>query len=200
MVEPEESAFCGAAAPAYACRMQAQVAAAFDMPAVRAAARHTLRDLRVLYAFGSRAYGNARSDSDLDLAVLAQGPVDPALLHRLRLALGAETSHDIDLADPDRTSKVPRLEVIRNGVVLGLCDAEQVLHFEARALGQYAELLETTAVLLPQLLSLALQRMVGFRNATAYQYQTLVLAAAGALSRVGLHGLLAFVRCVASLR
>lgn len=128
------------------------------MRAVRAAVRRAPHDLRVLYAFGNLARGDVRRDSDFDLAVLTQGPIDPALLHRLRLALGAETGHYVDLIDPDRADTALRLEVIRDGVVRGLCDAEQALDFEAR-----------------------------------------VLAIADALSRGGLHGLLAFGRCVVSL-
>lgn len=143
----------------YACHMQAHVAAAFDMRAVRVPVRRAPHDLRVLYAFVSLASGDVRRDSDLDMAVLTQGPIDPALLHRLRLALGAETGHDVDLIDPDRVDTALRLEVIRGGVARGLRDAEQALDFEAR-----------------------------------------VLAMADALSRGGLRGLLAFGRCVVSLR
>lgn len=185
---------------AYACHMHAPVAAAFEMPIVRAAVRRALPDLRVLNALGNRARGDARSGSDLDLAVLAQRSIDLALLHRLRLALGAETGHDADLVDPDRAGKTPRLEAIRDGVVLGLCDAEQSMDSEARVLGQYAKLLEATAGRLPQPLSLALQRMIGFRNVTMHQYRKMVLAVTDALSRSGLRGLLAFGRCVVSLR
>ncbi|GAB0077372.1 DNA polymerase [Pseudomonas syringae pv. maculicola] len=41
-----------------------------------------LPDLLAVYLFGSQATGHANSESDLDLAVLVQGTLDPVALWR----------------------------------------------------------------------------------------------------------------------
>lgn len=124
-----------------------QTPATPDLSAVRAVVRRALPGLRLLYVFGSRARGDARPDSDLDLAVLADGAIDPLRLHELRLTLGAQLDCDVDLVDLDRASTVLKLEVIRDGIVLEQQSPQQTLAFEARVLSEHAELLDATRAL-----------------------------------------------------
>ena len=45
-------------------------------PDILAAVREELSDVRRVYLFGSRAAGNEGPDSDLDIAVVLDGPAD----------------------------------------------------------------------------------------------------------------------------
>ncbi len=72
--------------------------------------------LHLLALFGSRAQGDARQDSDWDLAYLASPSLDPdALLARLADALKADR---IDLIDLDRAGGQVRYRVAREAVVV----------------------------------------------------------------------------------
>ncbi len=55
--------------------------------------------LRAAYLFGSLASGKARPDSDLDIAVLAAGPLGPEEKLALIGALAALTGRPVDLVD-----------------------------------------------------------------------------------------------------
>lgn len=71
-----------------------------------------------VYAFGSRIQGQARPDSDLDLALLVAGYADPlqcwATAQELALTLGC----DIDLLDLRAASTVMQYQVLTTGQCL----------------------------------------------------------------------------------
>ena len=75
--------------------------------------------LTLAIMFGSRARGDARPDSDLDLAIL---PVDPALpLHDengIIAALECATGLPVDLVRLDRAAPALRWRIARDGIVL----------------------------------------------------------------------------------
>ena len=116
----------------------------FDADAVCAAARRALPDIQALYVFGSRARGDARDDSDLDLAVLAAAPLDPLQRFEAQRELSAVLDCDVDLVDLRQASSVLRSEVVNGGMPLFQCNPQQILDFEARVLGEYADLLDAT--------------------------------------------------------
>lgn len=120
---------------------------AIDTTAIGEVVQRALPTLQLLYLFGSRARGDAQHASDLDLAVLAQGPVDPVTRHQLRTSLEVTLGCDVDLVDLDRASTVLQLEVIRDGRLLHEKEAGQALAFEARVLSEYANLLDATKTL-----------------------------------------------------
>lgn len=132
---------------AYACRMTNRATTAIDTTAIGEVVQRALPTLQLLYLFGSRARGDAQHASDLDLAVLAQGPVDPVTRHQLRTSLEVTLGCDVDLVDLDRASTVLQLEVIRDGRLLQEKEAGQALAFEARVLSEYANLLDATKTL-----------------------------------------------------
>lgn len=68
-----------------------------------------------VYAFGSRVKGDARPDSDLDLAVLVPGYADPLKLWSLAGELSAALDLDVDLLDLRRASTVMQYQILTGG-------------------------------------------------------------------------------------
>ena len=72
-------------------------------------------NLMALYVFGSRAQSTPRPDSDLDLAVLAAGYIDPALLWSLSNEIANLVNGEVDLLDLRAASTVMQYQVISTG-------------------------------------------------------------------------------------
>lgn len=72
-------------------------------------------DLRAVYVFGSRAGGLGGPDSDLDLAVLGQGRLDPLCLWQVAGALEDVAGCPVDLVDLQEASTVMRYQVVTTG-------------------------------------------------------------------------------------
>ncbi len=71
-----------------------------------------------IYAFGSRIQNTAHSDSDLDLAVLNAGYVDPLLLWQLANQLADKLTFEVDLLDLRAATTVMQYQVITTGRLL----------------------------------------------------------------------------------
>lgn len=74
-----------------------------------------LPNLLAIHAFGSQVQGTAGADSDLDLAVLVAGMVDPLLLWRLSGELAELVGCGVDLLDLRAASTVMQYQVITTG-------------------------------------------------------------------------------------
>ena len=98
--------------------------------------------LQAAYVFGSRATGDARPDSDLDVAVLAPAPLDPVERFRVQERLAAHLGLDVDLVDLRSASTVMRAEVLRTGVVVVDRDPTARAFWEVAAMSAYALLNE----------------------------------------------------------
>lgn len=105
---------------------------------------HHLPDIDALYLFGSHAQGRERRDSDIDLAIMTSAPMPTLARVQTQMTLGADLGKDVDLVDLREANTVLRLEVIQHGQLLYRRDADQVLAFEARVLGEYAEWMDAT--------------------------------------------------------
>lgn len=118
--------------------------------AMRDTVVRVLPGIEALYVFGSRARGDARPDSDLDLAVLGRAPLDPLRRFEAQRELSVLLDIDVDLIDLRAASSLLRSEVVNGGKTLFQRDADYVLAFEAGVLGEYADLLDATRALRDQ--------------------------------------------------
>jgi predicted nucleotidyltransferase len=87
-----------------------------------------LPGLLAVYLFGSRGSGTARADSDLDLAVLVEGRLDPVSVWELAQSIAVLVGYDVDLLDLRTASTVMQHQVITTGVRLWHKDAQAALY------------------------------------------------------------------------
>ena len=108
----------------------------------------TLRDrlpsLLAVYLFGSSANGHAGPDSDLDLAVLVAGKLDPVATWELAQLLANQANCDVDLVDLRGASTVMQYQVIMTGIRLWQKDSQAAL-YECFILSDKTELDEARA-------------------------------------------------------
>lgn len=116
-----------------------------------------LRDFpatQAIYLFGSRARGDQRADSDVDLAVLL--PADAATtagdlrLSDTALILSKLAQRDVDLVNLRRVSTVFQNQIIHTGKLLYSGDERARQEFEMLALSFYIKLNEERAGILRQ--------------------------------------------------
>ena len=109
--------------------------------------RSRLPNLLAVYLFGSRADGTAGRESDLDIAILNDGPLDPVALWELTSDL-AEMAHcPVDLVDLRAASTVLQYQVITKGIRLWHCDVQAGI-YEAFILSEKTALDEWRAGLI----------------------------------------------------
>ncbi len=104
--------------------------------------RKAVPDLIALYRFGSQATGEARPESDVDLAILAAGPCAPQCLITLREELAALLHRDVDLVDLRTASTVLRMQVVAHGECLDSVHDLAREQFEDVVYSSYARLNE----------------------------------------------------------
>lgn len=74
-----------------------------------------LPDLLAVYMFGSQATGDAGAESDLDVALLSAGPVEPSLLWPLSGELADIAGVPVDLLDLRAASTVMQYQILTMG-------------------------------------------------------------------------------------
>ena len=102
--------------------------------------RARVPSLRVAWLHGSRGRGDARADSDVDVAFLAEAPVRPDALLALQSDLSARLGAEVDLVDLFTADDVLRVQVIEHGRVLFERTRADRARFEMHALSRYAHL------------------------------------------------------------
>lgn len=68
-----------------------------------------------VYVFGSRAQGAEHAESDLDLAILVEGYVDPSRLWDLSALLAERVGCEVDLLDLRAASTVMQYQILTKG-------------------------------------------------------------------------------------
>jgi predicted nucleotidyltransferase len=109
--------------------------------------RHALPGCLALYVFGSRAEGTAGPESDLDLAVLVPGTLDPVLRWRLAGDLAGKAGCEVDLVDFRSASTVLQYRILTTGRRLWAVEPAASL-YEAFVLSEKTALDEARAGLL----------------------------------------------------
>jgi predicted nucleotidyltransferase len=101
-----------------------------------------ISDCQAIYRFGSWGSDDERSDSDIDLAVLPQIPLDPVQRWELAQKLASLARRDVDLVDLLHASTVLRMQVVANGQRLYTADVNAVEQFEDTVFSSYVRLNE----------------------------------------------------------
>jgi predicted nucleotidyltransferase len=99
-------------------------------------------DLEVLYLFGSQARGDARPESDYDIAFLAPGKLPPEEIWETAASLGNELRTDVQLVELRTATDVMKSKVIGEGIVLYEKSEFVRQTFEMYALSDYCRLNE----------------------------------------------------------
>ncbi len=104
--------------------------------------KEAVPDLIAVYHFGSQVKGEARQDSDVDLAILARAPTPNLRRFELAQDLAVQLHRDVDLVDLRTASTVMRMQVLSTGTCLMSFDEAARREFEMYAYSDYARLNE----------------------------------------------------------
>ncbi len=104
--------------------------------------RGRIANLQAVYLFGSTADGTTNAESDLDVAVLAEGPLTVDERWNAQDELALKVRRDVDLVDLKRASTVMRQQVVSKGIVIHDGDPAARQAFECFVYSSYARLNE----------------------------------------------------------
>jgi predicted nucleotidyltransferase len=115
---------------------------------IRERMQEIVPEVIAIYQFGSTVEGMEHGESDLDLAILAQRPLENLDRWELQEDLAAELGRDVDLVDLRAASTVMQAQVLKTGTVLAETDRTERQQFEMRVCSAYAMLNEERAGIL----------------------------------------------------
>jgi predicted nucleotidyltransferase len=104
--------------------------------------RESLPGLCAVYRYGSAGSCYERPDSDIDLAVLLDLPLDSSRQNQLATELALLTGRDIDLNDMRRLPVTLRVQIVTQGIRLFAAHHGAAEEYDSRVLSDYAYLNE----------------------------------------------------------
>lgn len=113
--------------------------------------RERIPNLIAIYAFGSRLHGTAGPDSDLDMAVLREGTMEPLQLFTLAGELANLCGYPVDLLDLRAASTVMQHQILTRGMRWWSADS-RAGSYEATLLNLKTQLDEARAGLLADII------------------------------------------------
>jgi predicted nucleotidyltransferase len=102
--------------------------------------RRYLPECGTIYLFGSRATDNYNAESDFDIAVIIEAPINPTIATQVKMELSAQLRHDIDFIDLRRADTVTNFHAISQGEVLWEKSPLRTAEYETVIYSQYASL------------------------------------------------------------
>ncbi len=80
--------------------------------------QEALPDIEAIFLFGSEANGTADANSDLDIALLSNHPLDAVSLWNASAELANRVDRDVDLLDVSSASTVMKFQIATKGNIL----------------------------------------------------------------------------------
>lgn len=102
----------------------------------------------VIYLFGSGSRNELREDSDIDIAFISDEDVTPYQCFLIAQELADIFKREVDLVNLKDSSTVFRAQVVGSGRSVYCIDENRRMHFEMRALKEYALLNEEREIIL----------------------------------------------------
>lgn len=99
-----------------------------DIQALLTHLQDHLPDLLAVYLFGSHAQGTAGPDSDVDMAVLVPGEIDPMLLWQIAGDMADIAKVPVDLIDLRAATTVMQYQIVTRGQRLWARDVQAGLY------------------------------------------------------------------------
>lgn len=114
--------------------------------------KQVLPDIQLIYLFGSRADGSHNSNSDWDIALLAQKKLDNVQRWELAQELASLLNTDVDLVDLLAASTVLNMQVVSQGRLLyGDINIKDV--YETKVYSMYGRLQESRHDIIEQFMA-----------------------------------------------
>lgn len=113
--------------------------------------REQVPEVLVIYLFGSAVTGGRHEESDLDVALLADAPLDRMRRWEIQQELAVELGQSVDLIDLLRVPTVLRMQVVSTGEVLWSGDENERAKFEMYVYSSYTRLNEERREILEQI-------------------------------------------------
>ncbi len=105
-----------------------------------AAIRRLLPAAHAAWLFGSASRDRLRADSDIDIAVLHDQPLDGATRFRIASALAQEWGRDVDLLDLLRMPTAMQVQALQGGRPLFVEDPVKALNLHAMVLREFQDM------------------------------------------------------------
>ena len=114
--------------------------------------RDKLKQIKLIYLFGSQVTGFTSKTSDIDIAVLTEKKLDSVLRWHVEAELADELSSEVDLVDLLSASTVMQNEIIHHGICIYDPENKAAL-FETQVMSMYQHLNDERAAILKQHMS-----------------------------------------------